>query len=72
MTSPDIYAHAQNGGFWKAEDGPIDFGKAFSSEYAGISLSEKQTPEQRLNYMVNCLNRSNNGKLFGDGLESIF
>ncbi|KAH3715407.1 hypothetical protein DPMN_058116 [Dreissena polymorpha] len=63
ITSPDISAYAINGGFWKAEDGPIDFAKAFSSEYGGISLSEKQTPEHRLNYIVNCLNSTNNGKV---------
>lgn len=55
MTSENLTAQAQAGGFWKEEDGPIDFVKAFSSQYEGISLSDKQKPENRLNFIQNML-----------------
>lgn len=48
MTSENLSTHAQSRGFWKPEDGPVNFAKAFSAEYAGISLSDKQLPENRL------------------------
>ncbi|XP_053373762.1 secernin-1-like [Mercenaria mercenaria] len=48
MTSENLTAQAQSGGFWKSEDGPINFSKAFSAEYPSISLSDKQMPDHRL------------------------
>ncbi|WAQ94176.1 SCRN3-like protein [Mya arenaria] len=55
IMSPDILAQAQNGGYWKADDGELNFAKAFSADYPGISLSEKQTPGNRLNFVQNSL-----------------
>jgi len=55
MTSENLTAQAQSEGMWKAEDGPIDFAKAFGSQYEGISLSDKQKPENRLKYVQNKL-----------------
>lgn len=61
MTSENLTAQAQTEGFWKPEDGPLDFAKAFASSYEGISLSDKQTPENRLNFMQNMLRSISDG-----------
>ncbi|WAQ94172.1 SCRN3-like protein [Mya arenaria] len=55
MTSLDLSSQAQNSGYWKADDGELNFAKAFSADYPGISLSEKQTPGHRLNFVQDSL-----------------
>ena len=48
LTSADLTAQAQSTGHWKADNGPVHFKKAFSSEYGGLSLSDAQTADNRL------------------------
>ena len=59
ISSPELAEHAQAEGLWKEENGPLDFAQAFSADYAGISLSEKQTPENRLNFINTSLKTIN-------------
>ncbi|KAL4222116.1 Secernin-2 [Mactra antiquata] len=64
MTLADLSTHAQSAGYWKAEDGPLDFSKAFSAEYAGISLSDKQMPSNRSKTLNDSLDKkSKEGKM---------
>lgn len=63
LTSDNLVAQAQSCCVWKSEDGPFNFSKAFSAEYPGISLSEKQMPDNRLQFVKRCLeSASNEGK----------
>lgn len=63
LTSDNLAAQAQSCCVWKSEDGPFNFSKAFSAEYPGISLSEKQMPDNRLQFVKRCLeSASNEGK----------
>ena len=50
LKSEGLENHAETCGCWKSEDGQLNFAKAFTAEYAGISLSDKQRPENRLQY----------------------
>lgn len=63
LKSDNLSAQAQSCCVWKSEDGPVNFSKAFSAEYPGISLSEKQMPDNRLQFVKRCLeSASNEGK----------
>lgn len=48
LKSEGLKDHAETCGCWKSEDGDLNFAKAFTAEYGGISLSDKQRPENRL------------------------
>jgi hypothetical protein len=48
LSSPGLQEAAQAEGHWKAEDGPLDFTKAYNATFEGLSLSEKQQPANRL------------------------
>lgn len=74
MTSENLTAQAQSGGFWKSEDGPINFCKAFSADYPGISLSEKQMPDNRLQCATRSLEAASNegSQLFKDTVLHLF
>lgn len=61
LMSDNLTAQAQAEGHWKADDGEFDFAKAFSAEYEGISLSDKQKPDNRLNFMQNMLRSMSDG-----------
>lgn len=64
MTSENLSTQVQGLGYWKAEDGPVHFSKALSAEYPGISLSDKQLPENRLKFAKQKLKQaSNEGKI---------
>ena len=48
LKSGGLNDHAETCGCWKTEDGDLNFAKAFATEYGGISLSDSQRPENRL------------------------
>lgn len=64
LTSENLDANAAATGNWKLEDGPVNFAKAFSSEYPGISLSDSQQSSNRLKCgQTMLLNSSKQGKI---------
>lgn len=48
LSSPGLKETAESSGHWKAENGEVDFAKAFNATFEGLSLSEKQQPTNRL------------------------
>ncbi|OWF42481.1 secernin-3-like [Mizuhopecten yessoensis] len=48
LTSPGLTEAAISGGYWKAEQGALDFTQAFSAEFTGLSLAETQLPSNRV------------------------
>ncbi|XP_069110921.1 secernin-3-like [Argopecten irradians] len=48
LTSPALTDAAISAGYWKADQGPLDFAKAFEAEFSGLSLAETQLPRNRL------------------------
>ncbi|KAK7108928.1 secernin-2-like [Littorina saxatilis] len=48
LSCPGLAEAAESGGHWKADNGPVDFAKAFNATFEGLSLSDKQQPVNRL------------------------
>ena len=48
LSSPGLREAAQSAGHWRHESGPVDFARAFSAAFQGLSLSSKQQPANRL------------------------
>ena len=48
LSSPGLKEAAVAAGHWKEDSGPLDFAKAFSATFEGLSLSDKQQPTSRL------------------------
>jgi len=46
--SAGLENEAESAGHWKADMGLFNFSKAFNAEFSGLSLSEKQLPDNRL------------------------
>lgn len=48
LSSPGLKEEAEKSGHWKGDSGEVNFAQAFNATFAGLSLSERQQPQNRL------------------------